>query len=641
MLKKIHIRNFKAIGDEGVTLDNLAPINYLIGPNGSGKSSVLESISCAYMTSLPKDTIDQLKLSEVKQMLLASLDLSPRSNIIHPQEYRNGIVEINDSTFILEVYKKGTQSELILPGKDILKLIKLINLEINNSNSSLNQDNKYLTGKNLIKMLKRREISYLKNFSNTYYTRNRSIKFNYLNLNKSIQSNLFFGNLMPDIKNKIPYEKIISEIETNLKINFTRHHSILDSLILHYYQFDSAGENTLQILLNFIVIVLCDHIQENLIVSIEEPEINLHPEWQKLLIKFFNLKSIFEIICKQNIKFLISTHSPFIINSALELDRENLERFKKLKDKGKIDEEAKELGNLSDEKGNFKPTHKVYHLENGENVNSNGEGITANQFSVGGIDNIFGSIGVQPSDLLFANGVIWVEGHTDAIVYDSLFQLFQEKTSKKETFKQGTNYTFQVLATALWKYAGFWDISYTQELNDEQINDCVNILNISRKNLLIIDKDYNYDKHLPDCFQTFRHGTGRNKARLIYKSIGKDRYKEISELNLTWDGEYTEEGKTKLAFWVNQNTLETYFKYFDKSQFNEIFDPVPNSSIYSKIGTKDGLSSDQKNKFARKVFTATKDEDKKDSLWKFIKNTDLINKFEALYHTITSWNTPN
>ncbi len=44
MLKKIHIKNFKKIGSEGIILDELEKVNYLVGENGSGKSSVLEGL---------------------------------------------------------------------------------------------------------------------------------------------------------------------------------------------------------------------------------------------------------------------------------------------------------------------------------------------------------------------------------------------------------------------------------------------------------------------------------------------------------------------------------------------------------------------------------------------------------------------
>jgi AAA15 family ATPase/GTPase len=44
MLDSITIKNFKAIGNDGLTLNGLTNVNYLVGKNGCGKSSVLENI---------------------------------------------------------------------------------------------------------------------------------------------------------------------------------------------------------------------------------------------------------------------------------------------------------------------------------------------------------------------------------------------------------------------------------------------------------------------------------------------------------------------------------------------------------------------------------------------------------------------
>lgn len=44
MLTRLTIKNFKSIGDPGIDLE-LRPLTFLVGPNGSGKSSVLEALA--------------------------------------------------------------------------------------------------------------------------------------------------------------------------------------------------------------------------------------------------------------------------------------------------------------------------------------------------------------------------------------------------------------------------------------------------------------------------------------------------------------------------------------------------------------------------------------------------------------------
>lgn len=46
MINNIKIRNFKSIGQEGLSLE-LKPLTLLVGPNGSGKSSIVEAIAIA------------------------------------------------------------------------------------------------------------------------------------------------------------------------------------------------------------------------------------------------------------------------------------------------------------------------------------------------------------------------------------------------------------------------------------------------------------------------------------------------------------------------------------------------------------------------------------------------------------------
>lgn len=53
--------------------------------------------------------------------------------------------------------------------------------------------------------------------------------------------------------------------------------------------------------------------QEYSVIAIEEPENGLHPEYQKLLPKIFK-----EFTEKYQVRFIVSTHSPFIISAAAE-----------------------------------------------------------------------------------------------------------------------------------------------------------------------------------------------------------------------------------------------------------------------------------------------------------------------------------
>ena len=91
--------------------------------------------------------------------------------------------------------------------------------------------------------------------------------------------------------------------------------SLLDNSWLHFGQFESSGEFNL----GTIIDALSYHIStssENTIFIIDEPESSLHPQLQKYFVEFFTLIKVNELIKEKNIKFIIATHSPFIISSS-------------------------------------------------------------------------------------------------------------------------------------------------------------------------------------------------------------------------------------------------------------------------------------------------------------------------------------
>ncbi|MCL0098344.1 AAA family ATPase [Dehalococcoidia bacterium] len=105
------------------------------------------------------------------------------------------------------------------------------------------------------------------------------------------------------------------------------------------------------------------------IVAIEEPENHLHPALQKRLVD-----KLRHVVTEDKKQILLATHSPFII------DRLDLKSIWFIYTEGL---ESKAV-NITDEKE---------------------------------LSNAFWQIGVKPSDFLFANGVLVVEGSTDKAVY--------------------------------------------------------------------------------------------------------------------------------------------------------------------------------------------------------------------------------
>ena len=64
MLDSISIKNFKAIGDNELIINNLNVVNYLVGANGSGKSSIMELLYVEI--NIRNGILEMFKKSEIK-----------------------------------------------------------------------------------------------------------------------------------------------------------------------------------------------------------------------------------------------------------------------------------------------------------------------------------------------------------------------------------------------------------------------------------------------------------------------------------------------------------------------------------------------------------------------------------------------
>ena len=92
-----------------------------------------------------------------------------------------------------------------------------------------------------------------------------------------------------------------------------------------YFKHLSSGEQKLLLLfgkLNYVVRQFDMKHKENFILLLDEPDVYLHPDWQKKLISdFINFIQNNNYLNKKNIHIVISSHSPFILS---DLPKENV-----------------------------------------------------------------------------------------------------------------------------------------------------------------------------------------------------------------------------------------------------------------------------------------------------------------------------
>jgi putative ATP-dependent endonuclease of OLD family len=346
----------------------------------------------------------------------------------------------------------------------------------------------------------------------------------------------------------------------------------------------SGIKTIILLLLNLIVVPEIEGLDRGKYVwGFEELENNLHPSLQR---RMFNY--LLEYSQKHKCTFFLTTHSNIVIDL-----------FSSKKDA------------------------QIIHVQ------KNGQFSTATsvltQYSG---RNILRDLDYKPSDLLLSNGIIWVEGPSDVVYIELFLELYVNKAGKERKL----NYCIQSLATALWKYAGFSDFEW-DKINEKLDNRIVSLAKINHNNLLVIDKDDNYEDKKPSEYDTFKNGNGKNKARLINEFFKHARLGEDLLHNNFGDAK-----DGTLLFWINDGTIESYLEYFmvnSGSQFKDFFETGSRGYFEKKkAGDSQSIS---KVELAAQIATFV--------LEKSISFDDLApvdsalaRKIRALYKTIETWN---
>jgi AAA15 family ATPase/GTPase len=280
MLDSITIKNFKAIGEKGLTLNNLANVNYLVGTNGCGKSSVLEMLFNRYNET--DKILKQFPSSEITILLAdykAILTQLTHKNNIHKSDHRavQKLGEVSSETYL-------------------------------NTSGQYNQAFSNLVEYSNLNMI---DIT-LTNFQGTII----NSQVNVLNSNKEDIKDVFklFGINIVDF-NICNARSEKGETSRNYMVKFEENGEWKNLDFL-------AGGYIYLIKLCYLLSIKTEFIKNgNLIINIEEPEAQLHPKLQKLIPKVLNYFIKKYEDQSNNIQFFISTHSPFIISASAEFEQ--------------------------------------------------------------------------------------------------------------------------------------------------------------------------------------------------------------------------------------------------------------------------------------------------------------------------------
>ncbi len=411
-------------------LNNLSKINIFIGPNNSGKSRFLRDL---FSIEEIRYNLIQLKLIELSEIYdEVSINIK-NLKINYPYEVDNRLNV--DNFYIKDEYDK---EELVILFDEYNKIdlnkqyssYHGINKDIYNNLKSLKDNfNKVDFNNNLLKLDFSNKAIYIPilrglrsiNYQNEEFTRedfyfertkndyfkDAKLEFNTDESIKSIFTGLsFYDDVQELLLGNYEQRKLVKDFEIFLSQTFFQNKKI--TIIPRLKEKDvyiniegeedrpiyNLGEGVQAIII--LTYPLFFNKGKNLKIYIEEPDVYLHPGFQRILIEtLLNTKGFEEF------QYFFTTHSNHFLDMTLDYKEISVYKFTKEKE----------------------------------------------QFFIHNIDNpditLLEHLGVKNSSVFLTNCTIWVEGITDRIYIRKYLELYQESLSKEsKKYFEDIHYSF-------------------------------------------------------------------------------------------------------------------------------------------------------------------------------------------------------
>lgn len=433
ILHEIGIGNFRSIGSNPVWINLEKRVNVYIGPNNSGKSNILKAFEWLSQNKSLNKNLTQVEIHQrdAKNLLRIALKAEFEVSDFAP--------ELAGKEFILDFKVQGNQREWLGgPFEDGRS-------DDHNTLQLINQFMRKYENRHFVKMPNKEELQK--------------------------EKHKIYQNICTQLLNKVPDSFYIPQFRQIIPGNYSingqgivemlaswQHPAIIDDANIERFK---KIQQLLRRLLNLNTIELeVDHTKEHIIVKnnrlrlplesygtgvheliilavaiyskqdsiflIEEPEIHLHPKLQKQFLQF--------LISETANRYLITTHSNAFIQPSQNVD--------------------------------------VIHMRITDDSTS-GVRIESSENAL----QILKDLGINASDILQANSVLWVEGPSDRIYLNRWIRLFSPNLI------EGIDYSIMFYGGRLLSHLSLDRDAFPNP------SDLIPLLRINQKSVIIIDSD--------------------------------------------------------------------------------------------------------------------------------------------------------
>lgn len=345
-IKSVSIKNFRGIGNEGVTIP-LSNFSLIIGDNGTSKTTILEALNYCLM---PNFTSGRLSINDFycggNEPINITIQFDNSFDVIIPDGFTKHAIKCENivlsahkreraaggrafnelvvtSHYYLPITPRGEKGWQITRKSGTIFDITETQLSLNYASANLSKG--FYFAKSRDRQLTRGYNSSLGNVTNELNwrfekgQRSKAETEKFKHKNKVLHTHIFENTEGGSLKKTVEELNIklaeigVDSVDLNLLKTLTPYDST--EIVRNFEGFElsmaQVGSGIEMIVSILFLETLARISKEDIIIMIDEPEMHLHPTLQDKLAKHFNQIS-------ETIQILASTHSPFFFKNTID-----------------------------------------------------------------------------------------------------------------------------------------------------------------------------------------------------------------------------------------------------------------------------------------------------------------------------------